>query len=178
VVQVTLSQTFLLHYSSYGVWGDDAHGASHELLVSQCFFAEYMWGEPGFDNVARQNGTAIFLAPQFYDSNFYGSIIRCTRVGVVNMAGANLWHGMHIYSTCNKDPSGGNVSVGMLSAAWGQTRISSCYFDDSPLVVSCAERQGQTRASSARRACSALTPTCPPPHSFHLLRSSLPRTLQ
>ena len=135
VVQVTLARTFFLHYSSFGVWGDDSHGASHELMVSECFFAEYMWGERGFDTLALQNGTAIYLAPQFYDSNFYHSIIRCTRTGIVNLAGANLWHGMHIYSTCNKDPSGGNVSVGLLNAAWGQTRIASSYFDDSPLVV-------------------------------------------
>jgi len=135
VVQVTLARTFFLHYSSYGVWGDDSGGASHELMVSECFFAEFMWGERGFDTLALQNGTAIYLAPQFYDSNFYHSIIRCTRTGIVNLAGANLWHGMHVYSTCNKDPSGGNVSVGMLAAAWGQTRISSCYWDDSPLVV-------------------------------------------
>jgi len=135
VVQVTVKSVFFLHYRSFGIWGDDAHGASHELLVTDSFFAEFMWGEPGFDTLASQNGTAIFLAPQFYDSNFYNSIIRCTRVGVVNFAGANLFNGLHIYATCNKDPSGVNVAVGMLSAAWGQTRIDGCYFDDSPLVI-------------------------------------------
>jgi hypothetical protein len=135
VLQLTVADSFFLHYKTFGILGDDAHGASHELLVTGCFFAEFMWGEPGFNNVAAQTGTALFLASQFYDSNFYDSIIRCTRVGVVNMAGANLFHGVHIYSTCNKDPSGGNVSVGFINAAWGQTRVSNCYFDDSPLVI-------------------------------------------
>ena len=135
VVQVTVSDSFFLHYKTFGILGDDLHGASHELLVTGSFFAEYMWGEPGFDDIAQQSGTALFLAGQFYDSNFYDSIIRCTRVGVVNMAGANLFHGVHIYSTCNKDPSGGNVSVGFINGAWGQTRISNSYFDDSPLIV-------------------------------------------
>lgn len=160
VVQVTLARTFFLHYSSYGVWGDDSGGASHELMVSECFFAEFMWGERGFDTLALQNGTAIYLAPQFYDSNFYHSIIRCTRTGIVNLAGANLWHGMHVYSTCNKDPSGDNVAVGMLAAAWGQTRISSCYWDDSPLVV------------RARREASA--PQTSPPSPASLARFTPP----
>jgi hypothetical protein len=135
VVEVTVRSLFFLHYSSFGIWGDDAHGASHELLVTESFFAEFMWGEKGFDTIALQNGTGIYLAPQFYDSNFYNSIIRCTRVGVVNHAGANLFHGLHIYSTCNKDPLGVNVAVGMLNVAWGQTRVDNCYFDDSPLVI-------------------------------------------
>lgn len=135
VVEVTVRSLFFLHYSSFGIWGDDAHGASHELLVTESFFAEFMWGEKGFDTLSLQNGTGIYLAPQFYDSNFYNTIIRCTRVGVVNHAGANLFHGLHIYATCNKDPGGLNVAVGMLSVAWGQTRIDNCYFDDSPLVI-------------------------------------------
>ena len=149
-LQVAVRSVFFLHYTSFGLWGDNAGGASHELLVSDSFFAEFMWGEPGFDNVAAQNGTAIYLDTTFYDSNFYSSIIRCTRVGVVNLAGANLWHGVHIYSTCNKDPSGGNVSIGFLQGAWGQTRIAASYFDDSPLVV----RGGATRPGAApRRPC-------------------------
>ncbi len=138
-LQVAVRSVFFLHYSSFGLWGDNAGGASHELLVSDSFFAEFMWGEPGFDDVSAQNGTAIFLDTTFYDSNFYSSIIRCTRVGVVNLAGANLWHGVHVYSTCNKDPSGGNVSIGFLQGAWGQTRIAASYFDDSPLVVVSAQ---------------------------------------
>jgi len=132
---VTIQRVQVLHYSSFGILGDDAHGASHELLVTEAFFSEMLWGEPGFDSVAAKNGTAIFLAPQFYDSNFYDIIIRCSRVGVVNFAGANLWHGLHVYSTCNKDPSGGNVSLGFVDAAYGQSRITNCYFDDSPLVI-------------------------------------------
>ena len=134
VVQFTVRDVFFLHYATEGIFGSDQGGASHELMVTQSFFAEFMWGEVGFDNIMAQSGTAIYLSAQFYDSNFYDSIIRCTRVGVVNLAGANLWHGVHIYATCNKDPSGGNVSVGFINLAYGQTRISSCYFDDSPFI--------------------------------------------
>ena len=132
-LQTTVSNLFCLHYSSYGILGSDGAGQGHELLVRSSFFAEFMWGEPGFDDVSKQNGTAIFML--FPDSNFYDIIIRCTRVGVINRSGANLYHGLHIYATCNKAPDGGNVSLGMLSDSW-QTRISNCYFDDSPLVVS------------------------------------------
>ena len=96
VVQFDVSGVFFLHYAVYGLHGADARGASHELMVGDCFFAEFMWGEPGFDDVAQQSGTAIWLEEQFYDSNFYDSIIRCTRVGIVNLAGANLFHGIHV----------------------------------------------------------------------------------
>ena len=135
VVQVDVDRVFFLHYSGYGIHGDDSKGASHELMVSTCFFAEFMWGEPGFDNIDVLSSTAIHLEQQFYDSNFYNSIVRCTRVGIVNLAGANLFHGMHVYATCNKNPDGYNVSVGLLQGAWGQTRVAASYWDDSPLVV-------------------------------------------
>jgi hypothetical protein len=135
VVQITVTDSFFLHYNPFGILGDDEHGASHELLVTGSFFAEFMWGEPGYNDISMQSGTALFLATEFYDSNFYDSIIRCTRLGVVNLAGSNLFHGLHIYSTCNKDPSGGNVSVGFLQGAYGQTRVSNSYFDDSPFIA-------------------------------------------
>lgn len=135
IVQVSLNSVFILHYNMFGIHGDDAHGASHELMVNDCFFAEFMWGEPGFDNIDVLNATAIYLEKQFYDSNFYNSIIRCTRVGIVNLAGANLFHGMHVYATCNKNPDAYNVSVGLLQGAYSQTRIINCYWDDSPLVL-------------------------------------------
>lgn len=135
VVQVDVNTVFVLHYKDFGIHGDDARGASHELMVSDSFFAEYMWGEPGFDNIDVLQGTAIYLESQFYDSNFYNSIVRCTRVGIVNLAGANLFHGMHVYATCNKNPDAYNVSVGLLQGAWSQTRVINCYWDDSPLVM-------------------------------------------
>ena len=123
IVQVDVSGVFFLHYKTDGIFGDDVSGASHELMVQDSFFAEFMWGEVGFDNIQLQSGTAIYLSSQFYDSNFYNSIIRCTRVGIVNEAGANAFFGFHVYATCNKNPDGLNVSVGLLQAAWGQTRV-------------------------------------------------------
>ena len=135
VVQVSVTSVFILHYKTFGIHGDDSHGASHELMVNDCFFAEFMWGEPGFDNIDILEATGIYLEKQFYDSNFYNSIIRCTRVGIVNLAGANLFHGMHVYATCNKNPDAYNVSVGLVQGAWSQTRIINSYWDDSPLVL-------------------------------------------
>lgn len=38
-----------------------------------------------------------WLQMAFPDSNFYNIIIRCTRVGVVERSGANLYNGLHIY---------------------------------------------------------------------------------
>jgi hypothetical protein len=75
VVQVDFSGVFVLHYKDTGIHGDDQRGASHELMVSDCFFAEYMWGERGFDDIGVLQAVAIYLEPQFYDSNFYNSII-------------------------------------------------------------------------------------------------------
>jgi hypothetical protein len=122
----------VVHYSTWGLLGDDAAGKSNELFVLDSEFAEYMWSEKGFNDTAAQTGTGVEM--RFYDSHFYNTIIRCTRVGVVDSAGSNLYHGVHIYSTCNKDPGGANVAVGMLLSGEG-TRVHACNFDDSPLVV-------------------------------------------
>lgn len=131
-LQNVVDNVFFLHYKTMGIYGGSVYGMGHELLVSSSVFAEYMWGEPNFNITANQNGTAIFMT--YPDNNFYNVIIRCTRVGIVNRAGANLYHGVHIYSTCNKDPDGSNVAIGYLSDA-SQNRITNCYFDDSPLVL-------------------------------------------
>lgn len=141
VLASTLTRLTLLHYSTYGLLGDAQSGSGHELLVSDVVIAEYDWGEPGYDDTDKQSGTGIamlsYAAPDyngFYDSNFYSIIIRCTRLGVANRAGANLYSGLHVYSTCNKAKGTGNISIGFLSDA-GQTRLADAYLDDSPLVV-------------------------------------------
>ena len=138
ILQSTIHNVFFLHYSTFGLKGDSVAGSSHELLVDSCTFAEFMWGEAGYDVRDLQAGVAILAqttsAGAFYDSNFYNIIIRCTRLGVWDRAGANLWHGVHVYSTCDKSKNDLNVTVGMLSEA-GQSRISNSYFDDSPLVL-------------------------------------------
>ena len=138
ILQSTIHNVFFLHYSTFGLMGDSLAGSSHELLVDSCTFAEFMWGDAGYDVRDMQSGVAILTqttsAGAFYDSNFYNVIIRCTRLGVWDRAGANLWHGVHVYSTCDKSKNDLNVTVGMLSEA-GQSRIASSYFDDSPLVL-------------------------------------------
>jgi len=130
-LQNVIDNVFFLHYNTMGIFGDSKYGMGHELLVSNSVFAEYMWGEPNYNITSKQNGTAIYMT--YPDSNFYNIIIRCTKVGVINKAGANLYHGVHIYSSCNKNPNGENIAVGYLSNA-NQNRITNCYFDDSPLV--------------------------------------------
>lgn len=34
-------------------------GMGHELTIADSFFAEFMWGETGFNDTSLQNGTAI-----------------------------------------------------------------------------------------------------------------------
>jgi hypothetical protein len=122
----------VVHFSTWGLLGDDAAGKSNELFVSDSEFGEYMWGEPGFNVTAAQNGTGIEM--RFYDSHFYNTIVRCTKTGIVDSAGSNLYHGMHVYATCNKDPAAVNVAVGFLLSG-ESTRISNCNWDDSPVVI-------------------------------------------
>jgi hypothetical protein len=141
VLQSVVTNVFFLHFSTFGLLGDALAGSGHELLVSSCVFAEFEWGEDGYDDTARQSGVAIEMqsygAPVwngFYDSNFIDIIIRCTRLGVANRAGANLYYGVHVYATCVKTTGEGNVTAGFLSEA-GQTRVANGYFDDSPFVA-------------------------------------------
>lgn len=79
-LQSTVTNMFCLHYSSWGVLGDNKvrgdaipwgavlasrlppelqFGMGHELTVADSTFAEFMWGEPGYNVTAQQNGTAI-----------------------------------------------------------------------------------------------------------------------
>lgn len=101
---------------------------------------------------------------RFPDSNFLNIVIRCTRVGVVDLSGSNSWQNLHIYATCNKDPSGANVAVGFY-AGGSQTRIGATYFDDSPV-------RRAARGRARRRGCASGQAPRPSP-----TRSSLsPRT--
>ena len=104
---------------------------------------------------------ALAAQMRFPDSNILNVVIRCTKVGVVDLSGSNSWQNLHIYATCNsawggrvkarclsgacmrppfssaEDPSGANVAVGFY-AGGSQTRISQTYFDDSPVRCSAA----------------------------------------
>lgn len=42
IVQIDVTGCFFLHYQSDGIYGGDALGASHELMLDDCFFAEFM----------------------------------------------------------------------------------------------------------------------------------------
>lgn len=131
-MQTVVTRSQFLHYRSVGLWG--AGGGAHELLVDSCFFAEYMFGEPGFNASAQKSGTGVWL--DMPDSSVYNSVVRCSRVGVVVRGGGNLLHGVHVYATCSKDggPGGADTAVGLVADGF-MARVHGCYWDNSPVVV-------------------------------------------
>lgn len=130
--QTNLARVFVVHYATVGIFGDDAAGQSNELLVVDSVVAEFQWGERGFNETALQSGTGIVI--RFCDSHFINVIVRCTKVGVVDDGGGNLYLGAHIYATCNKDPSGANVAPAMVLSGEAY-RVIGCNFDDSPVIL-------------------------------------------
>lgn len=126
IVQMTVQEVFFLHYSTEGILGSSEHGSGHELMVSKCFFAEYMWGEPGFNVKAMKTGTAVHMT--YPDSHVIDSIIRCSRVGVYNEGGSNLFQGLHIYTTCDHGSDAANMTDGYI-AAGSQQRFIDGYID-------------------------------------------------
>jgi hypothetical protein len=131
-MQTTVTRGQFLHYASVGLWGSGSGG--HELLVDSSFFAEYMYGEPGYNESAKKSGVGIWL--DMPDSNVYNSIVRCSRVGAVVRGGGNLLHGTHIYATCSKTGGGGGADVAVALVSDGfMGRVHGCYFDNSPVIV-------------------------------------------
>lgn len=130
--QTVVSRSQFLHYRSVGLWGTGSGG--HELLVDSCFFAEYMYGEPGYNVSSLKRGTGVWL--DMPDSSVYNSVVRCSRVGVVVRGGGNLLHGVHVYATCSKDggPGGVDTAVGLIADGF-MARVHGCYWDNSPAVA-------------------------------------------
>lgn len=131
-LQTTVTRVQFLHYATTGLWGYGSGG--HELLVDASFFAEYMYGEPGYNVTARKSGIGFWL--DMPDSHVYNSIVRCSRVGAVLRGGGNLLHGVHIYATCSQDggPGGSDIAVGLVADGF-MARVHGCYWDNSPLVA-------------------------------------------
>ena len=128
--QTVVTRTSFYHYRSVGLWGV----GGHELLVDGGFFAEYEFGEPGYNVSALKSGIGVWL--DMPDSSVYNSVVRCSRVGVVVRGGGNLLHGVHVYATCSKDggPGGADTAVALVADGF-MARVHGCYWDNSPLVV-------------------------------------------
>lgn len=211
-LQSTVTNLFCLHYSSWGVLGDDqvmrqiagdlglaltvlasrdsmvwatsspspTRFSRNSCGVNRAIMSPHCRTAPR-SRCARSSVTSIpiadahFATPfqmRFPDSNILNVVIRCTRVGVVDLSGSNSWQNLHIYATCNsassvtaadsdlsysccrpplpmspEDPSGSNVAVGFY-AGGSQTRIGASYFDDSPV---CGEGHRGAASAAAER---------------------------
>jgi len=114
VVQITIQEVFFLHFSTAGIYASGEFGSGHELMVSKCFFAEYMWGEQGYDDKAAKTGIAVNMT--YPDSHVIDSIFRCSLIGVRNAGGSNLFQGLHIYTTCTHGSGPANMTDGFVAA--------------------------------------------------------------
>ncbi len=117
-LQITMTGLFCLHYSSWGVLGDDQYGQGHELTVADSFFAEFMWGELNYNNTAEQNGTAIEM--RYPDSNFLNIVIRCTKLGVRDLRYAAYAHWLSF-------PQLIQDCIFYLSIQWGEFMAKSAH---------------------------------------------------
>ena len=119
--QTIVDRVFVAHYASgsHGLLGDIEAGFSNELLVSESFFAEFDWGEPGFNDTSLQNGTGIEM--RFYDSHFTNVIVRCTKVGIVEAGGGNVYQNVPAGSSRGRPASASACASGVDTSA---TRIS------------------------------------------------------
>jgi hypothetical protein len=138
-MQTVITRAFFLHYTTIGVWGTGAGG--HELFIDSCTFAELQFGEPGFNVSSAKTGVAVWF--DMPDSSVTNSVIRCSRVGIVDRGGANYFSGVHVYATCSKDapgPDDPNVCPAFLGDA-PSSRVVGCYFDNSPGVLTSIANQ-------------------------------------
>jgi len=121
-----------VNFATVGVWGSKLLGQGHDLVVSGCRLTECTLGMEECADAATKRATAILI--EFPDSHFRNTVITCGLVGLVNRGGANTFHNLHIWPSCNKDAHGANLTVGFLEAG-GKSRISDCYIDNSRLRV-------------------------------------------
>lgn len=132
--QVHVARAYFLHYATTGLLGAKTPQlpGGHELLGTSLFFAEYAFGEPGYNDSRVKTGTAWEL--QYPDSALYNSVVRCSLRGIVNAGAANLYHGVHVYTTCSPHPSA-TPTLGFVLTG-GKARVTDCYCDDSTMSVS------------------------------------------
>lgn len=106
----------------------------HELAVDRCRMTECTGNMKLCADISVKKATAILM--EFPDSHFRNTVITCGLAGIVNRAGANTYHQMHIWTSCTGDqPYGANTTVAFAEEAGG-SRITDCYFDNAIVRVS------------------------------------------
>lgn len=131
-LQIIVSDVLFYGFRTHGVLADNAAGMGHELLLDSCFFAEYNWNEPGFNDKSQKFGTGVEM--RYPDSHILNSIFRCSLYGVVNKAGSNQFSQLHIYTTCDHSATPANMTVGFLDLGF-QSRFLDGYIDNCELVI-------------------------------------------
>lgn len=121
-----------VNFKSVGIWGSSLLGMGHELAVDRCRMTECTDGMAACADIRVKNATAIVM--EFPDSHFRNTIITCSAVGIVNRGGANTFHQLHIWTSCNPDATGDNLTVAF-SEEGGADRITDCYFDNARLRI-------------------------------------------
>ena len=96
-------------------------------------------------DIDRKTGTGIKI--DFPDSHFRNTVITCSRAGVVNRAGSNVFHMLHIWTSCTGNaPYSANNTIAFADESGGGTRISDSYFDNA--VVRISGYRGSTLTNS------------------------------
>jgi len=121
-----------LNFATVGIWGSNLLGMGHDLVVERCRLTECTAGFTECSDVRKKKATAILM--EFPDSHFRNTVITCGLVGIVNHAGANTFHQLHIWPSCNPEAEGDNLTVAF-SEETGNSRISDCYFDNSRFLI-------------------------------------------
>ena len=98
---VHVSDSAFLNFATIGIWGSNLLGMGHDLAVDRCRLTECTAPMAQCADIAAKKATAILM--EFPDSHFRNSVITCGRAGVVNRAGANTYHQLHIWTSCTGD---------------------------------------------------------------------------
>jgi hypothetical protein len=71
-------------------------GMGHDLSVDRCRLTECTLAMAECASITSKTATAILM--EFPDSHFRNTVISCGRAGVVNRAGSNTFHQLHIWT--------------------------------------------------------------------------------
>eukprot|EP00730_Choanoeca_flexa_P020064 TRINITY_DN9806_c0_g4_i1.p1 TRINITY_DN9806_c0_g4~~TRINITY_DN9806_c0_g4_i1.p1 ORF type:complete len:484 (+),score=115.52 TRINITY_DN9806_c0_g4_i1:30-1454(+) len=123
-LQTQVVDVFFAHFNTTGLDGNTT--TSHELLISGCFFEEFHWNEPGYNNSKATSAIAINLGQP--DSHILNTIIRCAKKGIVAGSNSNMISGAHVYTSC--DWTGNDMTIGFeiqCGIRLVESYIDNCY---------------------------------------------------